>query len=266
MSKIYLAFRGLSEAIDNSPKINRAIEMAKDKDILVFPDGHYPIQKTLMQINKGLRWEGAGQTELMTALPVPGIHLKTNQSQSDTFITGIDFVNHYGGADNTPEQHGIICNVILNMSYCKIKSYWGHGIVVSADIEHNGAGSNASFSKFEKLLIASNRRSGMYFQGGDANQCNSFAIDIRDNWGWGIEDGSFLGNQFFGCMAHNNGEGNYTATDINNRSTFFGCYSEGGSPPCRFYGQAMIFGGLWSGNVELYDNAQAFWNGKVGNN
>lgn len=260
MGKIYLSSKGLRPDIDNSTIINRQFELAKDKDTPVFPDGKFPTQKTILQENKGLRWESTnGNTELMTALAVPGVILKTNRSQSDTFITGIDFVNHYGGADNTPEQHGIISSVILNMSYCKVQKFWGNGIVVTGDIAHRGVGSNASFSFFDRILISENRKSGMYFQGGDANKC-SVTVDVRDNLECGIWDNSFLGNQFYGCMAHNNGERNYKTTDVNNRAGFWGCYSEGGSPPDSFAGVTMWFGGFPPADVFLYDRA-SYWYG-----
>lgn len=249
--KIYLSSKGISPEKDNSPIINRQIETAKEGSTLVWKDGRFPLGSTIVQ-NKRLHWEGAEDTTL--AMVVEATAARFTRSD-DTTINRINFQGGYSIWDETEHKshNGVEVAAVMNMENCTIRNFWGSGLVISADVEH-GVNTNASHGIYTSIKSIENREHGIYIQGGDSNQCNFYRIDIRDNKGTGIWDNSFLGCQFFGCMAHHNGR-NYAATDGNNRATFFGCYSEGGRVPDHLAGISTWVGAINSSGFDLYESA-----------
>lgn len=259
MSKIYLAFKGLSGMADNSDKINRALEGVPEGTTVVFPDGTFPVTKTIIQ-NKTLHWEGGDNTILQASSPIIIAHFKNGNK---SIINRINFKSNYSiwSGQDTPQADGVLVSSIVYMRDCLVRNVYGNGVTVSADIAH-GTG-NASASRFDNLNVIECRNNGIYFQGGDANQCGVYHADIRDCNGVGLWDNSFLGNQFFGCMTHNN-KGSYKAgdeTDLDNqnsRAGFFGCYAEGGQGPIIMCGHSMWYGGLPSDGFSLFNYAKTF--------
>jgi hypothetical protein len=53
--------------------------------------------------------------------------------------------------------------------------------------------------------VATNNRTGFFFDGADANACSVTGCDARANRQWGFWDSSFLGNTFVGCKTASNG-------------------------------------------------------------
>lgn len=249
MSKIYLSSKGIKPTIDNSTIINNVISKAKDRDILVFPAGDFSIHKTLIQKDKILHWEG-DFTNLNVALNVPALEIRCNRYPPMSYISGMNFINWYGLEDSN--SRGVLISAIVKMEDCWISGFGGDGLVVSADLE--SINTNASGSIFRNLLISGNKGKAIYTQGGDANKCSFYDIDFRDN-GDGIDDRSFLGNYFSGCMAHNNAR-NYKADG--QYSTFVGCYSESGSLPEYLSGGATWFGGTPANGFELHGYAKVY--------
>lgn len=245
--KIYLSSKGVKPTIDNSTIINNAISKAKDRDILIFPDGKFPIHKPIIQTNKIVHWQG-GNTQILAALNISALIIKGNPDLK-TFISNIDFINWECG-----DSDGLKISTVVVMENIQVNGFGGNGITVSADVSN---GTNASGSIFRNILIANNGKHGIYFQGGDANKCSCYDIDVRDNKGVGIYDHSFLGNFFSGCMAHSN-ERNYMADDANNRATFIGCYSEQGSLPEFLAGASTWHGGLPANGFELSQWAKVY--------
>jgi hypothetical protein len=247
----------LNPKIDNAPAINAVIAAASNGDKIIFPPGSFPIHAPILITGKTIRLEG-DNTTIATSLNTSALVVKGG-SIKPTKIIGIDFVNYYHSPDSNAD--GLQISGIVHMEDCWIKGFGGNGISVTADL--GTYKTNASFSSFRNLLISANKKHGMYFQGGDANQCNCYHIDVRDNAGYGIYDHSFLGNQFFGCMAHNNGAkvlSNYCADDPNNRAGFFGCYSEQGSAPEMLCGAATWHGGLPANGFKLASWAKVYIN------
>lgn len=243
----------LKHTIDNSDIINGVIESANPGDVIMFPPGKFPIHSPVM-VNNRVTLKG-NETQIVagtntTALMIRGTDIKP------IVIDGIDFINAYGLPDSN--MNGVFISGIVHFRNSWIKSFGGHGIVITADVITTKT--NASFSRFDNLIVSENKGSGLYFQGGDANQCNCYHIDVRDNGGHGIWDHSFLGNQFFGCMAHSNKLSNYCADDLNNRAGFFGCYSEQGSPGEELGGAATWHGGLAANGFKLSNWAKVYIN------
>lgn len=222
MAKIYLSSKGVKPTIDNSKIINHQIEIAKDRDTIVFPNGAYPVEG-IRQVNKGLRWEGQEDTTILCTQNAPVAEFNTNNGWLTTEIDRIIFRNIYNWDLCT--NSGLKVHQVVKITDCEIHNFGGIGIEMTADIDTHGAGSNVSFSRLENLLIAQCKKGGIYFQGGDSNQSLIQHCDVRDTPGPGFWDASFLGNKWINCMAHACWR-SYVATDLGNRADFIGCYAE----------------------------------------
>lgn len=251
MKKYLSTYLKEGETQANAKSLNYALETAKDNTRLIFPNGTFFLYDTIFQSGKKLYWEGAEETTFVIHHKGPGI--KINQwGDIAGHINNITLINP--GYQNEPTQNGVEVNGIVISENLIIRNFSGNGLHIDADV---GRKSNASFSRFTSLSVSGCQGSGVYLKGGDANQCNFYHVDVRDNQGYGIHDSSFLGNQFFGCMAHNNKKGNYRADDLNSRTGFYGCYSEFGSPKEYLGGHSFWIGGLPSNGIELNGFAKA---------
>lgn len=239
---------------DNSKVLNGVLENAKHRTRLVFPNGVFPIHSTLQQSGKTLYWEGMEDTTLLISHSGPGMTIGPAGDVA-AYIMNLTLFNRHTPPQDSEHQHGIQTEGIVISENLTIRNFFGHGLNISADISTRG--SNSSFSRFTSLAISGCKGSGVYLQGGDANQSNFYHVDVRDCSGFGFWDHSFLGNQFFGCMAHNNKLGNYRADDLNSRTGFYGCYSELGSPPEYLAGHSFWIGGLPSNGIDIHGFAKA---------
>jgi len=254
--KIYLSSKGIKPGIDNAKIINRQLEIAKEKSTFVFPDGIFPIGSTIIW-DKTANWEGSEDTTLFASNPITLLHLTRGYRSN---ISKINFKGYYSIYDQSLKLPGLIISAVINMKDCMIRNVWGNGITVTADI--SSLKTNASACRFDNLEIIECADNGMYFQGGDANQCGIYNADIRDCNGVGLWDNSFLGNQFYACMTHSNKKGSYKAgdeTDLNNqnsRAGFWGCYAEMGQGKIILCGASKWYGGLPSDGFDLYNFAK----------
>lgn len=261
--KVYLSTKLKAAGADASTVINRAIETAKEKTTLMFPDGIYYLNSPIKIFNKGLRFEGSEDTNFRVYHNDAALIADRNQGTSRLHIHQLNFLNSKNDANN-PLQHGLQISVPVTIEDVSIQNFFGDGLNLTGDTAHR-INTDVSFAKVVSLLVGGCHGNGIYVAGGDANAGLFQHIDVRDNDGYGIWDNSFLGNCWVACMAHLNKLGNYRTTDANNRATFVGCYSEGGSPLSEFTGETMIFGGLWDGGVITNGQSVVYWNGKVGN-
>lgn len=252
--KIYLSSKGLKPSSDNSGIINRQLEIAKEGSTIVWPEGKYQIASPIMQA-KTLHWEGSEETIIEAQHPMTFAVFSRGYK---SVISRIKFEGYHSVRDvKDPTFDAVIVNSLVNMRDCKIMNAWGNGITVQASLPLN-----ASKCKFENIDIGQCKGNGMYFQGGDANQCSSYDMDIRDCDGIGIWDNSFLGNNFFSCMTHANRGGSYKAGDEkdlanqNSRSGFFGCYAEGDQGPVILCGHSRWYGGLAARGITVYNFAK----------
>lgn len=156
-----------------------------------------------------------------------------------------------GGYSGTPASgnHGIDLIARAEVRDCQIYDFGGNGINVVASTG-GGAGieGNANCSMFSSLRIG-NCKDGMYFDGADANACNTIGADCSGNREWGIRDDSFLGNAFTGCHTSANVSGPYKTSNVNACSVFVACYSEGDQPPSQIQRPSMVLGGLHGAGV-----------------
>lgn len=253
--------------------LNEEIRKAKQFTTFILPEGSYNAMEKIYCYDKTISIIGGGGhpglfTTIWTYHQEAGIEITRKEIGSTFRMQNISI----GGAGNqkSPDQHGVVLRVPSTVKDCLIENFGGNGLDLHGEAS---AGTDVSFSEISKVVIRSCGGDGIYIRGGDANACTFYMIDVRDCKGWGINDASFLGNTYVSCMAHLNGvdtwllekkdwKGNYTASDINNRSTFLACYSEGGSPPSVFAGASHVAGGLIGYNrFELRSYATAITDG-----
>lgn len=239
----------IQQQIDKQPK--------GSETSIILPVGSYNLLSNIVVFDKTVNFIGGGGTPgLFTQLwyyndSLPAFIFSRKDIGSTALIQNIK-IGAAGGSFKHNTQHGIVLRVPTIMKDCIIENFGGNGLDMHGSA---GEGTDVSASNIRNVKIRSCGGDGVFIRGGDANACNFYMLDVRDNKGWGINDASFLGNKWDAIMAHANGEetwrleqsmwkGNYTASDINNRSTFVGCYSESGSPPSVFGGSSVVLGGL----------------------
>lgn len=230
-----------AKGADPTKVINRAIELAKDGDTILFPKMRIPITGTLIQ-NKRVHWEAGEETIIKGMVPSTLAHFKM---VSGKFVVDrLIFEGSYGIGmkQDTPQHDGVIINTLVHFRGVQVRNVWGSGIVVDAELVTRGT--SASHSRFDDLLIQQVRDHGMYFYGSDANMCGVYHCDVRDVHGVGFFDNSGLGNQFFSCETHVCHGGSYRAEARGGCAGFYGCYAETGQPPVYLDGAATWHGGL----------------------
>lgn len=232
--------------------INRAAETAKDRNTLTVADGTYNLISPVRVFNKGLRIECSENVLFRVYHPEAAFTFDRNQSTSDTHLINLRIQNGIN-ENNSNRQHGVVSHVPTVITGMEVNSMWGDGIRFIADV--NGRPGTQARTFMQNSVFGGNRGNGIFLQGGDANAGTFIHVDVRDNRKHGIHDASMLGNAFISCMGHNNYMGNYFITDVNNRSTLTGCYSEGDSPYDYIYGQCQVFGGFFARGVVLSRNA-----------
>lgn len=152
---------------------------------------------------------------------------------------------------NTQGCSGLTMRARATVRDCTAKGFSHNGFDVWASIE--GEGTDASGSRFDNCHSLENLHDGFFAGRTDANAISFIGCDSRDNKQYGFNDDSFLGNYYFGCMAHNNSKGHYYVRDKGNaRTTLIACYGEMGSPPNDLSKLTTITGGfLANGNINI---------------
>jgi hypothetical protein len=156
--------------------------------------------------------------------------------------------------------------VVTAVTFQRFGSHYLPGDVVTATIP-GGSGfqgtvvripTNASNCGFKDISLERNTGAGIVITGPDASQCVVYGRSVvSENSLCGVYDSSYLGNQFYGIIAHHNG---YLSTagwghfrvglNGNARSTVIACYGEG-QPSTSYMGAlTTLVGGLHENGVE----------------
>lgn len=264
LPRITISQATLKAQKDVAKYLQARITAAHDNTTFILPEGEYILNSGLLSVDKTIALIGGGgtpglRTHFLIYHTDPAITITSKKVGSRiAYIENIRLSNRQNTYLST--SHGIVSTVVTRMKDVEVLNFGGDGIYLWGDGgsgRPESYGSNVSFCHFESVTVAMCRGNGISIQGGDANAGHFENIDIRDNWQYGIYDNSFLGNHWVSTMAHNNRRGNYMVPSVNSRSTFTGCYSEGGSPLSYFHGNVKLFGGLWDGGVILEGNSTA---------
>jgi hypothetical protein len=230
----------LKEGVDNSEYLQGVIDNVPNDGRVAYSvgNGNYFFSKTIKIHNKSIWIIGTNGSVFTFPGGVSGIQITRDHYIYPCLLQNLDLVAQ-SNTDST--ANGIEVQSITHMMNVNVLRFGGYGIRYVADI---GSGrSDVSKSVIFNCEVIQCRYDGFYFQGGDANACSVVFCSSRDVGGIGFHDSSFLGNGFWGNMAHNSAKGHYRADGDNNRSVFASCYAEEDSPPSLFGGVARVYGG-----------------------
>lgn len=239
---------------DNAPMLADALRTIRALDApgtsrgarLFIPPGRYRTSETI-HIDRGMSLVGAsgggwyGGSRLAFDDGVPGIVVHRYNTSADggrgDWSTISDLVIEARGK-TTPDIHGIDLQARACVERVYVTKFSGCGIHV--DSRDN---TNVNSWRLDNLRIDNCTSHGVFVEGPDSNAGVAINVDSSSNGGWGVWDSSFLGCHWFGCHAQSNGLGAYQADGSASATMFLGCYSEGGQPPSRITGTALVIGG-----------------------
>jgi hypothetical protein len=145
---------------------------------------------------------------------------------------------------------GIQSDGRIRIIRCTAKGFYWNGFDLWGNME--GTSTDVSGSYLEGCHALENRQDGFFAGRTDGNAVVFIACDARDNGRHGFNDDSFLGNNYFGCMAHYNAGGDFDVRDWNNtRTVLVGCYSEGGNTPSQLGERTTVIGGTWGSSYNI---------------
>lgn len=239
---------------------------------LFVPSGQYYFSQTIRITNRiniiGDHGSSAGGgTYLRFAASKTGIYIGTGSGVDGSFSTISQLTLVGGGgssvtAEGTSTQdttnvstmntlyasaHGVHLNAQATLHEVFVTGFAGNGFHVYANFDV--VGTSANTSAFYTCYAYANSGNGFHFQGPDSNACTTIRASSTDNGGWGIFEGSFLGNFHGGAHVDSNTSGGFTTdSNPNNYSVFSGCYVEPGQT-CAVSAPAMIVGGHHNGTL-----------------
>jgi hypothetical protein len=236
-------------AEENTKAIEKLINDLPEAATIYAPAGDYRFAKAINLHKKGIHFFGDNGS-----LWVKGTHFYFPKESQGLILLGPAIIENIGliGSGNQNEwMDGVVIRSVVKLNGVFVKGFY-HGIEGFGDIE--GTKFNISGSSIVNCFAAENTKDGFFFGRVDGNAVTVIGCDSRDNGRYGFNDDSFLGNYFFGCMAHNNKGGHYYVRDkLNARSAFIGCYGEMDSPVNDFSRLTTVIGGFLANGYNKYD-------------
>ena len=188
---------------------------------LFIPAGHYFLGTATLDLNHTLVVEGEGSglaggraTKLRWSAAATGIRVQRHNTSGaeatiasgqkggdGSIIRGLNLVGGFEG--NEGEFHGIHLRARAVIEDCFISDFQGDGIHSNVVTGGSPEG-NANNSVINRVSVYRCRK-GLFFDGVDSNACLVSMLEASANRTWGIDDSSFLGNNYVGCHAAANG-------------------------------------------------------------
>jgi hypothetical protein len=225
-------------------------------DTVYLPSGHYNLLTGIVLDSKPIRFIGDndsiftqyGGTRLIFPEGVTGIMITRAQGSQGIILENLCLV----AQNKTIEWcSGVAIRARATLRNITTKGFSHNGIDFWANMDE---GNDASGSWVEHCHSLENGHDGFFAGRTDANAITFIGCDSRDNGRYGFNDDSFLGNYFFGAMAHNNAAGHWFVRDKGNaRTTLVACYAESGSPASQLSPLTKVFGGFHASGYDLQD-------------
>jgi len=194
---------------------------------LYLPSGKYRLNQTI-NLKQSLRIQGEGSgfaggmpTQIITPAGVTPIIVNNYITFGDgketsptggadgSIIDGIAFVG--AGKNSLLLADGIWLRARAQVSNCYISGFSRNGVRITAS---GGGGGiyegNANGFTLSRLRIEGCGDDGIFAMGADANAGAGYSIDVSSCGGSGINDSSFLGNNWYSCNAEVCGYGSAT--------------------------------------------------------
>jgi pectate lyase-like protein len=222
---------------------------------ILIPKGKYRLSRTwnitcqcVVQGAGGWGWSPS--TELIFDAGQTGIHM-IDDYVPNPIVDRADWASlrdfRVKAAGKTTAVDGILVNAITNLMNIGVDGFKRHGISVYGAVP----GNNATESSFQNIRVDNCDGDGLHVEGNDANACTFVAVTCSNNGGWGIWDGSFLGNTYIGAHVENNLTGAIHTEDDTSDTTFIGTYVEGGQGVgVDLRGPALMLGGNGASAVQ----------------
>jgi hypothetical protein len=152
----------------------------------------------------------------------------------------------------------VVYSPFVSVENCQVAGFVEDGIHVNSRVPAGVTTPRwADCWQVTNCLVVRNGRHGLFVIGGDANVGSARNLTCNGNCRWGISDSSFLGNTYLMCHVEGNGVthsgpgapppdsgGAYRTTEMNARSVFLGCYSEGGQNASEIHWPTLVVGGM----------------------
>jgi hypothetical protein len=236
----------------NSPEQNSAAlkELYRNYNFVYLPAGDYYFSETI-QPNKTFALFGDPGSYFNTAgtrLHFPPATHGIRVTHPETILQNLVL---FGNRNVTGQYFGVYSSAHINAYGVYAKGWADNGWLIYGNLEE---GTDISGSLLIRCGASENGADGLFVGKVDGNGCTVVGFDARDNARYGIQDDSFLGNYFIGCMAHNNVKGHYYVRDKNNaRSSFIACYAESDGPPSSFSQLTTVVGGFLANGYDKHD-------------
>ena len=216
-----------------------------------FPSGKYlfnqaiELKEAVRLYGDGSGQAGAGSALIQFPAGVMGIvvnHAKVGATGAESSI--IEGLTLIGTLGPTNSSHGIWLRARAVLRDLNINYFSGDGIhiVATALATDPNLTGNANNFRIESCVVTFNGQNGIFAAGGDVNAGLVTGVSATNNGGWGIYDGSFLGNTYVGCHTESNKLGAYKSDSPDARNMFLGCYSEADQSHSNLTFPAMVVG------------------------
>lgn len=168
---------------------------------------HYGFGRTI-KIDKQVTILGDNNRTSVLVFPGDSIGITMQVTSQKSVLKHLGIWGRYAYSDpsngyNNPNSAGLL--VQSNGGYYEdlwINGFNGDGIANVGDVNQS---TNSNNNHYIRCYITYNGRHGMFFAGGDANQCTVDHCDIVGNARHSIYEASFLGNLFIGVHSASNG-------------------------------------------------------------
>jgi hypothetical protein len=204
------AYYYVGNGTNNYTAFTRAIAAQKNNPSVYIPAadqmdanfGYFYYISAPLEITERIELYGDGYDRSIIYIPGDGLGIWLKWGSSSSHLHDFGIVGNY--AQNSPSfnsstAHGILVNSNSNViERLYVAFFSGDGVRIQGDVGGTPY-TNANNNKLHDLYILNNGRAGLYFDGGDSNNCYVKSIDSTGNARVNIWDSSFLGNVGVAC-------------------------------------------------------------------
>jgi hypothetical protein len=129
------------------------------------------------------------------------------------------------------------------MEFCNVRGFVADGIHIEGFAQGTPP-TNANGWVLYNCRVVNCGGDGLHATGPDANQGECYGLDVAACLGWGIDDESFLGNQYYSPQVATCGLGSYRTTNQNARTVLYSPYAESNQPAAQLKSKTLVIGGI----------------------
>lgn len=220
---------------DAYPAIKKAMEAAAvstknafygtqfHRGVIYIPGGIYRVDSTIIIKNQlSIIGEANGETWLIFPDNTRAIDINYDKGAHGNYPVVLKNLNLRRGAGTglNESAHAIWLNMAVDLESIYIDNFGGNGIEVNTS-----EGGNANNSKFRNVTCFYCNMNGLFFTGGESNNCSIYASDFTSNGRCGVLDNGFLGNKYFACHTSSNGIKSGYAGFVKFKGNIYQCIS-----------------------------------------